>query len=117
MGSQLSRLIQEGQRALGRDIVLPTDPDLPDADEDMEDDMGWVDEERRRVRSVSMSHRRSRSSLGAPRSRSPMSASWTADTSMNSKFLSPRSAPREEDDVLSEELREAMAKARAARGL
>ncbi|KAH7105926.1 hypothetical protein BKA62DRAFT_688389 [Auriculariales sp. MPI-PUGE-AT-0066] len=122
MGTQLSRLIAEGKRALNKDIVLPNDPNAPDTDGTQGPDEDWMDDEPERGRraSSSSSHYRRRSLSvpraypnTPPRSAPPVSASYSAGG-----FLRVPGGPfssREEDSSLSPELREHMARARAAR--
>ncbi|KZV80141.1 hypothetical protein EXIGLDRAFT_756465 [Exidia glandulosa HHB12029] len=124
MGSQLSRLIAEGKRALGQEVVLPSDPSAPDetSADDEDDQDAWEDEHQQQQQhphhysSMSSSYRAHGSHL-RPTSpflntppRSPLThSSSTLHTPVSSVL-------RDDDDTLSPELRDIMARARSTRG-
>lgn len=115
MGAQLSRLIAEGKRALGQDVVLPPAPDEPQDDGDDGDEQdAWEDEQPARPISAASSYRgRSHLRPASPFLNTPPRSPLAASSS-SSAFLTPVSV-RDDDDALSPELREHMARVRSAR--
>ncbi|EJD43726.1 hypothetical protein AURDEDRAFT_114534 [Auricularia subglabra TFB-10046 SS5] len=140
MSSQLARLIEQGKRALGQEVVLPSDAeDAGPAPVEEEDENAWIDDEQpsgstsynhyhasspsSSYHYSSMRHGRTSPYLNTP-PRSPLSASYpfappVPPSASSASLRTPVSArlATEDEPGLSPELREHMARARAARGL
>lgn len=122
MGAQLSRLIAEGKRALGQEVVLPSDPSGPSAAEEQDDEPdAWEDEQPRHPHHPhtslsssyrSVSHLRPTSPFLNTPPRSPLHPHSVPALQTP---VSMRSMTEDDETALSPDLQEVMARARAAR--